>query len=50
MRCVLRQKGLTRLHRLHHKMCGVNLDVALHKRLQRLEVFWPEMANDVKEE
>ena len=50
MRCVSRQEGLTGLHRLHHKMCGVNLNVGLYKRLQRLWVIWPEMDNDAKEE
>ena len=38
------------MHRLHYKMCGVNLEVGLYKRLQRLGVFWPEMASDAKEE
>ena len=33
MRCVSRQERLTQLHRLHHEMCGVNLDVSLYKRL-----------------
>ena len=50
MRCVSRQEGLTGLHRLHHKMCGVNLNVGLYKRLQRLGIFWLEMASDTKEE
>ena len=31
-------------------MCGVNLEVGLYRRLQRLGVFWPEMASDAKEE
>ena len=39
MKCVLRQEGLTQLHRLHHDICRVNLDVGLYKRLQRLGVF-----------
>lgn len=50
MKCVSRQEGLTQLHRLHNDICGVNLDTSLYRRLQRLGVFWPEMANDVKEE
>ena len=50
MRCVSRQEGLTRLHRLHHEMCGVNLNVGLYRRLYRLGVFWLEMASDAKEE
>jgi len=33
MKCVSRQEGLTQLHRLHHDICGVNLDVSLYKRL-----------------
>ena len=41
MKCVSRQEGLTLLHKLHYDICGVNLDVGLYKRLQRLEVFWP---------
>ena len=31
-------------------VCGVNLDVGLYRRLQRLGIFWPEMANDANEE
>ena len=50
MKCVSRQEGLTQLHRLCYDICGINLDVSLYKRLQRLGVFWPEMANDAKEE
>ena len=50
MTCVLRQEGLTLLHRLHYDICGVNLNVSLYRRLQRLGIFWPEMANDAKEE
>ena len=50
MKCVSRQEGLTLLHRLHYDICGVDLDVSLYKRLQRLGIFWLEMANDVKEE
>lgn len=50
IRCVSRQEGSTRLHRLHHEMCGVNLDVGLYKRLQRPGVFWLEMASDAREE
>ena len=38
------------MHRLHYKMCGVNLEVGLYRRLQRLGVFWLEMASDAKEE
>ena len=38
------------MHRLHYKMCGVNLEVGLYRRLQRLGVFWPKMASDAKEE
>ena len=30
--------------------CGVDLDVSMYRRLQRLGLFWPEMTNDVKEE
>ena len=50
MKCVSRQEGLTLLHRLHYDICGVNLDVSLYKRLQRIGIFWPEMASDAKEE
>ena len=50
MKCVSRQKGLTWLHRLHYDICGVDLDVSMYRRLQRLGVFWSEMTNDVKEE
>ena len=50
MKCVSRQKGLTMLHRLHYDVCVVNLDISLYRRLQRLRVFWPKMANDSKEE
>ena len=50
MKCVSRQEGLTQLHRLCYDICGINLDVSLYKRLERLGVFWPEMANDAKEE
>ena len=50
MRYVSRQERLTQLHRLHHEMCGVNLNVGLYKRLQRLGGFWPKMASDAKEE
>jgi len=39
MKCVSRQERLTQLHMLHHDVCGVNLDVGLHRRLQRLGVF-----------
>ena len=39
MKCVSRQEGLTMLHRLHYDVCGVNLDVNLYRRLQRLGVF-----------
>ena len=49
MKCVSRQEGLTLLDRLHCDICGVNLDVSLYRRLQRLGIFWPEMANDAKE-
>ena len=38
------------LHRLNYDICGANLDVSLYRRLQRLRIFWPEMANDAKEE
>ena len=38
------------LHRLHYDICGANLNVSLYRRLQRLRIFWPEMANDAKEE
>ena len=50
MKCVSRQEGLTMLHKLHYDVYGVNLDVSLYRRLQRLGIFWPEMANDAKEE
>jgi len=50
MKCVSRQEGLTSLHRLHYDICGVDLDVRMYKRLQRQGIFWPEMANDAKEE
>ena len=50
MKCVSRQERLTQLYRLHHDICGVNLDVGIHRRLQRLGVFWPEMASDAREE
>ena len=38
------------MHRLHHDIYGVNLDVSLYKRLQRLGIFWPKMAHDAKRE
>ena len=38
------------MHRLHHEMCGLNLNVGLYKRLQGLGFFWPKMANDAKKE
>lgn len=50
MKCVSRQEGLTQLHMLHYDICGVNLDVGLYRRLQRLGVFWLEMTKDAKEE
>ena len=50
MKCVSRQEGLTLLHRLHYDICGVDLDVSLYRRLQRLGMFWSEMANEAKEE
>ena len=50
MKCVSRQKGLTLLHKLHYDIYGVNLDVSLYRRLQRLGIFWSKMANDTKEE
>jgi len=50
MRCVSRQEGFTQLHRLHHEMYGVDLNVGLYRRLYRLGVFWLEMASDAKEE
>ena len=49
-KCVSRQEGLTLLRRLHYDICGVDLDVSLYRRLQRLRVFWPEMAYNAKEE
>ena len=50
MKCVPRQEELTMLHKLHYDVYGANLDVGLHRRLQRLGIFWPKMANDTKEE
>ena len=50
MKCVSRQEGLTLLHRLHYDICGVDLDVSLYRRLQRLGMFWSEMVNEAKEE
>ena len=50
IKCVSRQKGLALLHKLHYDVYGVNLDVSLYRRLPRLGVFSPEMANDAKEE
>ena len=50
MKCVSRQEGLTLLHKLHYDICGVDLDVSLYRRLQRLGMFWTEMANEAKEE
>ena len=50
MKYVSRQEGLTLMHRFHYDICGVNLDVSLYRRLQRLGIFWPEIANDAKEE
>nr|POF12065.1 hypothetical protein CFP56_08832 [Quercus suber] len=35
---------------LHYDICGVDLDVSLYRRLQTFGIFWPEMANDAKEE
>ena len=34
--CFKVAQGLTLLHRLHYDICGVNLDVSLYRRLQRL--------------
>ena len=50
MKCFSRQEGLTLLHRLHYDIYCVNLNVSLYRRLQRLWIFWLEMANDAKEE
>ena len=50
IKCVSRQEGLTQLHRLHDDACGVNFDVNLYRKLQRLGVLLPEMASDAKEE
>ena len=50
MKCVSRQEGLTQLHMLHHDVCGVNFDVNLYRKLQRLGFFLPKMASDAKEE
>ena len=50
MKCVPRQEELTMLHKLHYDVYGANLDVGLYRRLQRLGIFWPKMANDTKEE
>ena len=50
MKCVSRQVGLTLLHSLHYDIYDVDLDVGLYRRLQRLGIFWPKMANDAKEE
>lgn len=33
MKCILRKEGLTQLHRLHHDICGVNLDVNIYIKL-----------------
>ena len=49
MKCVSKQERLTQLHKLHYDICEVNLDVGLYRRLQKLGIFWPEMANDAKE-
>ena len=38
------------MHRLHHDICGVNLDLGIYRRLQRLGAFWQEMAINAKEE
>ena len=35
MKYVLRQEGLTQLHRLHHNVSGVNLDDGLYSLLYR---------------
>ena len=50
MKSVSRQEGLILLHRLHYDIYGANLDVILYKRLQRLGIFWLQMASDAKEE
>ena len=33
IKCVLRQEGLTRLHRLQQEICKVNLDASLYRKL-----------------
>ena len=33
MKCVMRQEGLARLHRLHYDICGIDLNVGLYRRL-----------------
>ena len=35
MKYVLRQEGLTQLHRLHHNVYGVNIDDGLYSLLYR---------------
>ena len=50
MKSVSRQEGLILLHRLHYDIYGANLDVILYRRLQRLGIFWLQMASDAKEE
>ena len=50
MKCASRQERLNMLHKLHYDICDINIDVNLYRRLQKLGVFWPEMANDAKEE
>ena len=37
------------MHKWHYEICGVNLDVGLHRRLQRLVVFWPVMLKRSRE-
>ena len=33
MKYVSRQEGLTQLHRLHHDICVVNLNVSIYRKL-----------------
>lgn len=37
------------MQKLYYNICGVNIDVGLYRRFQRLGVFWLEMVNDAKE-
>jgi hypothetical protein len=47
MRCVSRE-GLAYLTRTHSEVCGADPAITLYRRMQRIGVYWPEMAEDAK--